>query len=287
MDKRHLTIQQAIDRLIDSDTSLSRRGPLPSVESVREIISLTKAILFPALLDVRRYEPNMSRYFTGVNIDLLFSLLVEQIERSLVMAHGCDDGECDSEGISLSFIEALPEIREILMTDVHAMYLNDPAAVSEDEVIFCYPGANAMMHYRCAHFLLNAGVPLLPRIITEQAHSLTGIDIHPGAQIDKFFSIDHGTGIVIGQTCHIGKHVQLYQGVTLGARNFTLDQEGHPMNIPRHPTIEDHVTIYSNSSVLGNITIGHHSTIGGNLWISDNIPPHSRIVQGLGRNVGH
>ena len=279
MNDRSKVLKNVIERLVADDTTALKRGLLPSVEAVREIISLIKAVLFPALLDVRRYSPSMSRYFTGVNIEQLHTLLVEQIERSMLMAEDENCKTCDAEKIALDFISALPDIRASIMTDINAMFLNDPAAVSEAEVIFCYPGANAMMHYRCAHFLLKAGVPLLPRIITEQAHSLTGIDIHPGAEIDKYFSIDHGTGIVIGETCHIGHHVQIYQGVTLGAKNFKLDANGHPLNIPRHPTIEDHVTIYSNSTILGNITIGHHSIIGGNLWIAENIEPNSRIVQ--------
>jgi serine O-acetyltransferase len=136
-----------------------------------------------------------------------------------------------------------------------------------------------MIHYRTAHELLLLGVPVLPRIITERAHSLTGIDIHPGACIGEYFSIDHGTGVVIGETTVIGNHVNLYKGVTLGARNFVMDECGNPINVPRHPIIEDNVVIYSNATVLGRITIGHDSVVGGNVWLTNDIPPHSRITQ--------
>jgi serine O-acetyltransferase len=159
------------------------------------------------------------------------------------------------------------------------MFNNDPAVRNFGEVIFCYPVVQAMVHYRVAHELLKMNIPVIPRIITELAHSATGIDIHPGAQIGEYFSIDHGTGVVIGETCIIGNHVTLYQGVTLGAKNFFLDSHGHPMNIPRHPIIEDNVTIYSNSTILGRITVGHDSIIGGNVWLTYSVPAESHILQ--------
>lgn len=177
------------------------------------------------------------------------------------------------------FIELLPEIKRMLYTDVQAMYDNDPAVDNYAEVILCYPVVQAMVNYRVAHGLLSLGIPVIPRILTELAHSATGIDIHPGAKIGEYFAIDHGTGVVIGETCVIGNHVTLYQGVTLGAKNFTLDGNGHPINVPRHPIIEDNVTIYSNSSILGRITVGHDSVIGGNIWLTYSVPPGSRILQ--------
>jgi serine O-acetyltransferase len=146
-------------------------------------------------------------------------------------------------------------------------------------VIFCYPVIQAMLHYRVAHQLHIMGVPILPRILTEMAHSSTGIDIHPGAQIGEYFSIDHGTGVVIGETCIIGNHVTLYQGVTLGAKNFQVDDQGRPVNVPRHPIIGDHVTIYANSTILGRITIGQNTVIGGNIWLTHSVPPGSKILQ--------
>ncbi len=193
----------------------------------------------------------------------------------------CDDTQIAAEASrkALEVTEHLPEMKRKLLTDIRAIFHNDPAVSNEAEVIFCYPSIQAMMHYRFANFLHAIEVPLLPRILTETAHSKTGIDIHPGATIGEYFSIDHGTGVVIGETCIIGKHVTIYQGVTLGAKNFSLDSEGHPMNLPRHPIIEDNVTIYSNASVLGRITIGHDSIIGGNVWVTHNIPPYSRILQ--------
>ena len=181
--------------------------------------------------------------------------------------------------LALQFIDTLPEIKRLLYTDVQAMFDNDPAALNYGEVIFCYPVVQAMTHYRIAHKLHELKVPVIPRIITELAHSKTGIDIHPGAQIGEYFAIDHGTGVVIGETSIIGNHVTLYQGVTLGSKNFKHDEQGNILNVPRHPIIEDYVTVYSNASILGRITIGHHSIIGGNIWVTHNVAPNSRIQQ--------
>jgi len=181
---------------------------------------------------------------------------------------------------TLSFISEIPEIRRELLTDVEAIASNDPAASGREEIIACYPGITAMLHYRTAHRLLKMGIPVLPRFITEMAHSATGIDIHPAARIGEYFAIDHGTGIVIGATAVIGNHVMLYQGVTLGARNFRYDDKGHPLDLPRHPILEDNVTVYSNTSILGNVRIGHDTIIGGNIWLTHDVPPNSRIQQG-------
>ena len=165
-------------------------------------------------------------------------------------------------------------------TDVEAAYNGDPAAHSFGEVISCYPAIRAISNYRIAHELLVLGVPLIPRIITEMAHSETGIDIHPGAAIGGYFTIDHGTGVVIGETCIIGKNVKLYQGVTLGAKSFPLDQDGKPIKgIPRHPILEDNVIVYSNATILGRITIGKDATVGGNIWVTEDVPAGARIVQ--------
>ena len=178
------------------------------------------------------------------------------------------------------FLEDLPEIHRMLLTDVEAIAGNDPAAADREEIIACYPGVTAMLHYRTAHRLFRLGIPILPRFITELAHSATGIDIHPAARIGEYFAIDHGTGIVIGATAVVGSHVMLYQGVTLGARNFRYDDKGHPLDVPRHPLLEDNVTVYSNTSILGNVRIGHDTVIGGNVWLTHDVPPHSRIQQG-------
>ena len=179
-----------------------------------------------------------------------------------------------------AFLEKVPGIRALLATDVEAIAHNDPAVKSLQEIVYCYPAVTAMLYYRTAHELHLLGVPIIPRMLTEYAHSQTGIDIHPGAVIGDHFAIDHGTGIVIGETTIIGSHVTLYQGVTLGARNFSYDQAGTPLNLPRHPILEDGVTVYSNASILGRVTIGRDSVIGGNVWLTRSVPEQSRILQG-------
>ena len=183
-------------------------------------------------------------------------------------------------GTAAAFLDRLPAVRELLSTDVEAIAHNDPAVKSRQEIVYCYPAVTAMLYYRTAHELHLLGIPVIPRMLTEYAHSYTGIDIHPGAVIGDHFAIDHGTGIVIGETTIIGSHVTLYQGVTLGARNFTYDEDGKPMNLPRHPILEDGVTVYSNASILGRVTIGRDSVIGGNVWLTRSVPANSRILQG-------
>ena len=256
-------------------------APLPSVEEVRRIVSLIKSIIFPDYLNKRQPDPQIRSYFIGVNMEELYHLLCRQVARGLQFCEECAEQEVApaAQHIALNFIDQLPEIKRLLYTDVEAMFNNDPAATNYGEVIYCYPVVNTMTHYRIAHVLHKMQVPVIPRIITEQAHSKTGIDIHPGATIGEYFAIDHGTGVVIGETCIIGNHVTLYQGVTLGAKSFKYDSEGNMLNVPRHPIIEDNVTIYSNASILGRITIGHDSIIGGNIWVTNNIPPYSRIQQ--------
>lgn len=177
------------------------------------------------------------------------------------------------------FMSRIPEICRLLNTDVDAVMHNDPAVTSREEVIVCYPAIKEMVHYRTAHELLALGIPTVPRLLTEMAHSATGIDIHPAAEIGEYFGIDHGTGIVVGATSIIGSHVMLYQGVTLGAKNFRYDEKGNPINEPRHPILEDNVTVYSNTSILGRVRIGHDTIIGGNVWLTHDVPPHSRILQ--------
>ena len=179
-----------------------------------------------------------------------------------------------------AFLEKVPGIRALLATDVEAIAHNDPAVKSLQEIVYCYPAVTAMLYYRTAHELHLLGVPIIPWMLTEYAHSQTGIDIHPGAVIGDHFAIDHGTGIVIGETTIIVSHVTLYQGVTLGARNFSYDEEGKPRNLPRHPILEDGVTVFSNASILGRVTIGKDSVIGGNVWLTRSVPEQSRILQG-------
>ncbi len=228
-------------------------GAFPSVAGLRDIVSLVRAIVFPDFFDCRRNNERIRSCYLGVNIEKLYSLLHTEIRRALRFDNTYEEEEVSEEAslLALQFIDELPEIKRLLFTDVEAMYDNDPAADNYAEIILSYPVVNAMVHYRSAHVLLKLGIPVIPRVITELAHSTTGIDINPGATIGEYFAIDHGTGVVIGETCIIGNHVTLYQGVTLGAKNFSLDSNGHPLNIPRHPIIEDNVTIYSNSTILG------------------------------------
>jgi len=177
------------------------------------------------------------------------------------------------------FWQQLPELKRLLHTDVEAVLHNDPAVSDRGEVILSYPLTYAMTHFRAAHVLYQLGVPRIPRMLTELAHSRTGIDIHPAAQIGEYFCIDHGTGVVIGETAIVGSHVVLYQGVTLGAKNFEYDAEGRPKDVPRHPILEDHVTVYSNTSILGRVRIGHDTVIGGNIWLTQDVPANSIVLQ--------
>lgn len=259
---------------------------LPSVDSLRKIVALVRDIVFPAYFDDKQGDPLFRQYHIGVNVERLSILLNEQIAMALRFERDCDDDILGlAHDIMEAFIESLPEIKRLLFTDVKAIYDNDPAVRNYSEVIFCYPVVQTMLHYRVAHELHKMKVPILPRILTELAHSATGIDIHPGAQIGEYFSIDHGTGVVIGETCIIGHHVTIYQGVTLGAKNFQVDDNGRPVNVPRHPIIGNHVTIYANSTILGRITIGDNTVIGGNIWLTHSVPPGSRILQSKALDV--
>ena len=221
----------------------------------------------------------------SANLDSIFRLLMEQIRRGICFTCADSDVQCpqcdsDSEEKALAFLDGLPEIRDLLASDVKAAYAGDPAAKTPGETIFCYPSITAMTNHRIAHSLYRLNVPLIPRIISEMAHSRTGIDIHPGAGIGEQFFIDHGTGVVIGETCVIGKRCRLYQGVTLGALSFTKNEEGILVKgQPRHPILEDDVTVYAGATVLGRVTIGRGTIIGGNVWLTQNVPPDSRIVQ--------
>lgn len=256
-------------------------GCFPSVPALREIIDIVKSVVFPDFFDRRRNSVKIRSYYIGVSIENLFRILSREVGHALRFDNNNPEVVTEEriEALVLRFIDDLPEIKRLIYSDVEAMYNNDPAVDNYAEVILCYPVVQAMVHYRVAHSLLSLGIPVIPRILTELAHSATGIDIHPGAKIGEYFAIDHGTGVVIGETCVIGNHVTLYQGVTLGAKNFTLDSKGHPLNLPRHPIIEDNVTIYSNATILGRITVGRGSIIGGNIWLTNSVPPGSRILQ--------
>lgn len=261
-------------------------NPLPSGAMLCEIVELARAILFPGYFGNATLNSRTINYHIGVNVERLMELLTQQIlaglcsvEENSNQAYG-EELRLKAANLSAQFIAQLPQIRKLLATDVEAAYNGDPAATSYGEVISCYPAIKAISNYRIAHQLRELGVPLIPRIITEMAHSETGIDIHPGAQIGSHFTIDHGTGVVIGETCIIGNNVKLYQGVTLGAKSFPLDEDGKPIKgIPRHPILEDDVIIYSNATILGRITIGKGATVGGNIWVTQDVAPGDRIVQ--------
>ncbi len=289
------TLTQAVSELSDKHSyeglfhQYKDGDPLPSGKSLRRIVELSREILFPGYFGNSTVHRRTINYHIGVNVEELFGLLTEQIQAGLCF--GLENTPSDNvikkipdrdtaASIAARFISRLPEIRRILATDVEAAYYGDPAATCFGEIICCYPIIRAITNYRIAHELYMLNVPLIPRIITEMAHSETGIDIHPGAQIGHHFTIDHGTGVVIGATCIIGNNVKLYQGVTLGAKSFPLDENGNPIKgIARHPILEDDVIVYSNATILGRITIGKGATIGGNIWVTDSVPAGSRIVQ--------
>lgn len=267
--------------------------PMPSSRVLEEIVDLLREIIFPGYYGNSSTRPDSIRYYLGVNVEKLYDLLRQQVYAGLCF--DCKHANREdllmrqdrAAKISIKFIEKLPVIRHLLATDVEAAYLGDPAAQSKAEVIFCYPAIKAITNYRIAHELLELEVPLIPRIITEMAHSETGIDIHPRARIGHHFTIDHGTGVVIGATSVIGNHVKIYQGVTLGAKSFPLDKDGNPIKgIDRHPIVEDNVIIYAQATILGRITVGTNSVIGGNVWLTSSVPPNSKILQEKYRHKG-
>ena len=262
-------------------------APMPSLDVLEEILSRLKIALFPGYFGMSNVRMESMRYHLSANLDSIFRKLAEQIRCGACFACAEYAQEClECERISrekaLEFIERLPHIRRLLATDARAAYQGDPAATSAGETIFCYPSILTMIHYRIAHELYSLGVPVIPRIISEMAHSATGIDIHPGATIDEEFFIDHGTGVVIGETAVIGKGCRLYQGVTLGALSFPKDGDGVLVKgVPRHPILEDNVTVYAGATILGRITIGSGSIIGGNVWVTKAVPAGTKLVQKL------
>ncbi len=266
------------------------RGPgrdaLPSKDMVMEIVEELRSVLFPGYFGNTDVCRSSMAFHVGATLDRIFKRLHEQVRRGLCFA--CDEDEttdcatCEQQALEITkdFLTRLPKIQRLLATDVRAAYEGDPAARSPDEAVFCYPGVQALTCFRLAHELHEKGVPLIPRMITEYAHSRTGIDIHPGAKVGKSFFIDHGTGVVIGETAEIGDRVRIYQGVTLGAKSFPLDGNGRPLkNVPRHPWVEDDVIIYAGATILGRVTIGRGTVIGGNVWIDRDVPPGARVTQ--------
>lgn len=263
--------------------------PLPNYEAVVGCVEDLKEIIYPGYRRREGLHLGNVTYHVGDLIEGLHDKLTMQIGRALRHEAGatrrpaCDD-DADYEALgqakAIDFLDQIPALRKKLALDVNAAYEGDPAVNGPDEVIFCYPGLEAVTTYRVAHALYELDVPLIPRMMTEWAHSKTGIDIHPGATIGSHFFIDHGTGVVIGQTCEIGDHVKLYQGVTLGALSFPTDADGQIVRgHKRHPTIEDHVVIYANATILGgNTVIGHDSVIGSNVWLTRSVPPRTTVL---------
>jgi serine O-acetyltransferase len=257
--------------------------PLPSREAIVEILTDLMDILYPGYWRRQNLHIGNVEYHVGDVIDGLHDKLTQQITRAL--RHDCEepnaaiDFERMAQQKAIDFLKSLAELRSSLELDVQAAYVGDPAAKSCHEIIFCYPGLEAVTTYRLAHELLLLGVPLIPRMMTEYAHAKTGIDIHPGARIGPSFFIDHGTGVVIGETCDIGKHVKLYQGVTLGALSFPRDAAGNIIRgMKRHPTLQDDVVIYANATILGGDTvIGHHAVVGSNVWLTHSVDPYTVV----------
>ena len=264
--------------------------PLPSPDAVVEILLLIKDILYPGYRRKTGLHAGNIRYHVGSAVDALHGLLTEQIARALQHDDRIrgNHRDCESEedfqakgaAMSIDLLRMIPELRITLATDVRAAYDGDPAVHTTDEIVFCYPGFAAITVFRIANAMVSLGVPFIPRMMTEWAHAETGIDIHPGATIGDYFFIDHGTGVVVGETCTIGRHVKLYQGVTLGALSFPTDADGQLIRgQKRHPTIQDHVVVYANATILGGRTVvGHHSVIGSSVWITQSVSPHTTVT---------
>jgi len=282
-------IPEIVRRIVDScsDTECFDHlgpGPIPSRQTVIDTLQTSFRVLFPGYFSSTRIDPMNVEYYLGQEVTRLFVALSEQI--TLAVRHDClrydqPCSRCADRGrkTAVDFLRRLPGLRTVLAEDVRAGYEGDPAAKSYDEIIYCYPGLLAVTVYRLAHVLYEFGVPLLPRIMTEYAHSRTGIDIHPGARIGRRFFIDHGTGVVIGETTVIGDRVRLYQGVTLGALSLPKNAGALYRDRKRHPTLEDDVIIYAGATILGGGTvIGARSVVGGNVWLTESIPPDTKVV---------
>lgn len=261
----------------------------PSRGDLNKIMEALCGALFPLRLGPNFVRLHNEDAFVRETLQTALQRLYGQIRLELIYAmREADRGRIDTRGAEIirNFAEKLPALRLLLDTDVEAAFRGDPAASSVDEVLICYPSLFAIIHHRLAHQLYLEGAPLVARIISEIAHSKTGIDIHPGAQIGESFFIDHGTGVVIGETAVIGERVRLYQGVTLGARSFPAQEDGALLKrLPRHPIVEDDVVIYAGATILGRVVIGRGSEIGGNVWVTSSVPPGSRVSQAAAKNA--
>jgi serine O-acetyltransferase len=266
---------------------------LPSRDAVIGIVEDLRSVLFPGYFGTSDLNDESLHYFVGATLARALRQLEDQIRHAVAFGERHDYETCEhcaqtAQQATKAFLGRVPTIRALVHSDVDAAYEGDPALKSKDEAIFAYPGIFAVTNQRIAHELHVLGIPLIPRIITEHAHAVTGIDIHPGAAIGEKFFIDHGTGVVVGETAIIGRNVTLYQGVTLGAKSFPLDAEGNPIKgIPRHPIVEDDVVIYAGATILGRITIGKGSSVGGNVWLTSSVPPGTRVTQAEVRDQRH
>lgn len=255
---------------------------LPARKTLAAIVDGLYAALFPNRLGLPDVSNGGIDYFVGHTIDVALRELYEQVLLELRFASSKEEARQRELAFDITsdFAACLPAVRALLETDIEAAYHGDPAARSVDEVLVCYPGVMAVIHHRLAHELHLLGVPLIARMIAEIAHSITGVDIHPGAEIGASFFIDHGTGVVVGETTVIGRNVRLYHGVTLGARRFPVDENGSlTRGGARHPIVEDDVVIYAGATILGRVTIGRGSSIGGNVWLTRSVPAGSQITQ--------
>jgi serine O-acetyltransferase len=258
---------------------------LPSREALAQIVNGLSAALFPTHYGRPDLTDESIDYYVGDTLSTTLNRLVEQVRRGLLFSAGAEQADEDAlaqraADTTRDFAAGLPSIRALLVSDVQAALAGDPAATSVAEIMLCYPGTIAILHYRFAHSLHHLGCPFLARLVSDIGHSLTGIDIHPAARIGPSFFIDHGTGVVVGETAIIGRRVRLYQAVTLGAKRFPADADGVLIKgVPRHPIVEDDVVIYAGATILGRITIGAGSTIGGNVWLTQSVAPGSSVSQ--------
>ncbi|MDR1777497.1 MAG: serine acetyltransferase [Desulfovibrio sp.] len=291
----HPSVAPCLDRVVqrlchpDSLNSVwhnsAEGAAMPSIDELREIMNSLATAIFPGYFGQNQVRPDSLRYHLAANLDTVYHKLREQILRGFCFTcekqHAvCVPRDSQSKEAALAFMDSLPEIRRLLAGDAKAAYEGDPAAQSPGETIFCYPSLRALLHHRIAHTLYKLNVPMIPRMISEMAHSSTGIDIHPGAAIGEEFFIDHGTGVVIGETCIIGRNCRIYQGVTLGALSFPKNPDGTLIKgVPRHPILEDNVTVYAGATILGRITVGSGAVVGGNMWITGDVPAGARISQ--------
>jgi len=274
------TVSKITSNYQENEILLSKEGKtLPSRDAIIEILEELKNVVFPGYYNGEKISEEMMEYFAGSKLTKVYQLLKNEIELAISYWDNINTPEeisMNAECITAGFFQKIPSVQSLLKKDVQAEFDGDPAAKSKEEIIFSYPGLFAIYVYRIAHILYLKNVPFIPRIMTEYAHSQTGIDINSGATIGEYFFIDHGTGVVIGETCHIGNNVKIYQGVTLGALST---RKGQALSgVKRHPTICDNVTIYSGATILGGeTTIGEHSVIGGNSFITQSIPPHTKV----------